>query len=330
MTVGSADAPIGCTDPALGGEASRLLGRPLTSPIAAHVGQCLACALEHRAFKRFGECDDGSAVGTGMTETSRPTNTQTPGAIGTFTMMAMAIGPDAFDVQIAQGQSEAVASETLPYPRDSKVRADYEALGFVFGEQFADDKLFCPVTMPAGWTKQRTSHGMHSNILDALGNRRGSFFYKSGFWDRDAILYNAVRRYRIEEYSIDSRDVYERNTVVRFCVVDRVRAVRLEDDLNEALEAQGRARGQWKEDQCKDAVAAIQARMLDAVLFTAEHRVDLPIPSERPSDPEQTKAHRAWWDRHDELKDQAVAECKAWLAANRPDHESPAAYWPDR
>ena len=70
--------------------------------------------------------------------------------------------------------------------------------------------------------------------------------------------------------------------------------------------------------------------MLGAVLFSTEMAVDLPRPTEGRSDPGQSEIRRAWWTRHDELKDQAVAECKAWLAVNLPDHESPAAYWPER
>lgn len=44
-----------CTEPALGAAATRALGRPLSPPLAAHVGACLACLLERRAFDSLDE-----------------------------------------------------------------------------------------------------------------------------------------------------------------------------------------------------------------------------------------------------------------------------------
>jgi hypothetical protein len=53
MTTAIDNAPLGCRQPPLGAAVSRLLGHPLPSPLREHVGQCLACQLERRAFEQF-------------------------------------------------------------------------------------------------------------------------------------------------------------------------------------------------------------------------------------------------------------------------------------
>ncbi len=255
----------------------------------------------------------------------RPTNTNTERERSTFALLAMCIGTDAFAFQEKQGQVEAVSSATLPVPRDLETRKEYEALGIVFGQPFPDDKLFCFAQMPAGWSKRSAGHSMHNEIVDAFGRRRGSFYYKASFYDRDAILYHAVRRYNAEEHSLDADDTYDRCNLQRYHVLDRVLAVPIEEELNAALEEQYAARNKA---QAAARVAEITARLAATALFTVSYTVDLPRPKDRPETDDDSLAHRAWWDRRDALRKQAMGECNAWLDANLPDHRSPAAYWP--
>lgn len=174
----------------------------------------------------------------------------------------LAFGTGLIEAQEAQGAREAAASESLPTPRQPE-REQYEALGFVFGEPFADDRLFCPVTLPAGWTKRRTSHSMHTDIVDAAGNVRGSFFYKAAFYDRDAILYPARSRYRIREHFDDGPrpdDSYDRYKVVHYEVIDTANADAVLHDVKRTVDVTPPTQGGdhaafWNaQQQVKDAV----------------------------------------------------------------------------
>ena len=46
-------AAVGCSDPALGVEVHRHLGRELPPTLREHVERCLACRLERINFARF-------------------------------------------------------------------------------------------------------------------------------------------------------------------------------------------------------------------------------------------------------------------------------------
>jgi hypothetical protein len=149
----------------------------------------------------------------------RPHNTSKdlPGAAA-----LLLTGTGFIEAQEARGAQEAVESQTLPTP-NARVREQYEALGFVFGEPFADDPLFCFVTMPKGWEKRRTDHSMHNDIVDAAGNVRGSFFYKASFYDRSADLHAPNIRYRVREHYDDgprTEDRYDQHKIVHYKVID--------------------------------------------------------------------------------------------------------------
>lgn len=211
--------------------------------------------------------------------------------IDSIALLAMCIGTGAIEHQERQGQREAVASESLPTPREGDVRAQYEALGFVFGEAFADDPLFCPVTMPPGWTKRRTDHSMHNDIVDAAGNKRGSFFYKAAFYDRDAILYAPNRRYNVRQRypeRDDGVDFYERSKMI---------VVQVEDSAT------------------------------GSVLHVVTRDVQAPIPNE--VERRGGLVHRAWWDEQRVMEKDAFADASTWLAKHFPDHANPGAYWPE-
>lgn len=114
--------------------------------------------------------------------------------------------PGGIEAQEARGQREFVRSETLPRKFNRCSQADFEALGFVFGEPV--DELFIACMFPEGWTKQPTDHSMWSELLDAQGRVRAMIFYKAAFYDRDAHI-SLKRRYtsgRMPEHGWSNRN----------------------------------------------------------------------------------------------------------------------------
>jgi hypothetical protein len=86
----------------------------------------------------------------------------------------------------ARGQRQLVNSDQLPTQIEHGTRAEFEAVGFVFGEPNKSDPLFTPTMLPEGWKREGTDHSMHSNVVDPLGRTRVSVFYKAAFYDRRA------------------------------------------------------------------------------------------------------------------------------------------------
>lgn len=150
--------------------------------------------MKSRATSVFGTTESGIENTTRAAASNHPT-------VGYVMRM-----PGAIEASEARGQAQFVASQSLPTDvRDRKV---FEALGFTFGKPFADDPLFAPATLPAGWTKRGTSHDMHSEILDEKGRVRAGVFYKAAFYDRKADM-NLRGRYRVlAEYNKDYTSVY--------------------------------------------------------------------------------------------------------------------------
>ncbi|MET9099992.1 hypothetical protein [Streptomyces antibioticus] len=119
-------------------------------------------------------------------------NTQHPDSIRTTAFLGYATGET--DHLIAEqehrGQQQLVHSDRLP----SRVHefngsdAEFEALGFKFGEPDPKDSLFRPATLPDGWTKTGSDHDMWSYVIDHLGRRRVAVFYKAAFYDRRAFM----------------------------------------------------------------------------------------------------------------------------------------------
>jgi hypothetical protein len=50
------------------------------------------------------------------------------------------------------------------------------------------DPLFRQATLPTGWAREGSEHSMGSYIVDELGRRRCSIFFKNAFYDRSANL----------------------------------------------------------------------------------------------------------------------------------------------
>ncbi|HEY9395862.1 MAG TPA: hypothetical protein VIP58_17045 [Nocardioides sp.] len=93
------------------------------------------------------------------------------------------------EAQEAQGQRELVASAVLPFPGWNSSDADFEALGFTFGDKVPGDDLFREATLPPGWTRKGTEHAMHTDVLDERGIARVGVFYKAAFYDRRADMH---------------------------------------------------------------------------------------------------------------------------------------------
>jgi hypothetical protein len=122
---------------------------------------------------------------------------------------------DAIVRQEAQGQHSFVTSDTLPTKMDagpwskSDAKVILEAAGVRFIGPIEGDSLFQYVELPAGWTKMRTEHAMHSRLLDAHGRERATIFYKAAHYDRRADLFLSCRYRVIFDY-----DRFEHNDQV--------------------------------------------------------------------------------------------------------------------
>ncbi|MFD9047643.1 hypothetical protein [Streptomyces zaomyceticus] len=125
-------------------------------------------------------------------------NTNNPAARDAFLLGALLgqTNDELIGAQETRGQQQLVHSDRLPTEhRDD--RADFETLGFAFGTPDANDPLFTPATLPAGWTREAADdHDMWSYVVDPLGRRRVAMFYKAAFYDRRADMHIVnVREY---------------------------------------------------------------------------------------------------------------------------------------
>ena len=121
-------------------------------------------------------------------------NTQSPDSRHATALLALATGdPSAvIEAQERAGQAQLVHSDRLPAQievhSDTGDQAGFEALGFTFGDPDPKDPLFRPATLPEGWKREASDHDMWSYIVDQLGRRRVSVFYKAAFYDRRAFM----------------------------------------------------------------------------------------------------------------------------------------------
>lgn len=114
-------------------------------------------------------------------------NTQDPSSMHLTSMLLLATGDtDAIiGTQERAGQQQLVHSDRLPTELHSP-REEFEALGFAFGEPDPRDPMFMLAALPGGWTREGSDHAMWSYLVDQLGRRRASIFYKAAFYDRSA------------------------------------------------------------------------------------------------------------------------------------------------
>lgn len=92
---------------------------------------------------------------------------------------------DLIDAQEARGQQQLLTSDRLPTELRGE-RAEWEGLGFTFGEPDPADPLFMPATLPNGWSKQASDSTLWTHISDQFGRRRVSILYKAALYDRHA------------------------------------------------------------------------------------------------------------------------------------------------
>lgn len=124
-----------------------------------------------------------------------------------FLADAMSGGTDyAAERMEREAQALVVVTKRFPKRMDPGERQIWEALGFKFGPNL--DDLFMQATMPPGWDQcPDPGHSMYVHIIDDRGRRRGQYFYKGSFYDREAIMWGAERRFTCEQdYSDRSRD----------------------------------------------------------------------------------------------------------------------------
>lgn len=104
---------------------------------------------------------------------------------------------DAIVASEAQGQKELVHSELLPTDISDDDKEVLKAWGVKLGKVCENDALFCEATLPEGWSKETTSHDMHSSVIDEKGRKRISVAYKAAYYDRYASMY-PCRRFSID------------------------------------------------------------------------------------------------------------------------------------
>lgn len=116
-------------------------------------------------------------------------NTQDEASVLATTLIAMVTGDTdgVIEAQEKAGQTQLVNSDRLPTDLHNS-QADFEALGFTFGEPDPHDPLFRPATLPDGWKRTASDHDMWSYVVDELSRRRIAVFYKAAFYDRRAFM----------------------------------------------------------------------------------------------------------------------------------------------
>ena len=123
----------------------------------------------------------------------------------------------------AEGQQRAV-NNTMVAKKMRPSRQDWEQLGFAFSDISGDDVL-CKATLPEGWIIVPTDHSMWNDIIDQNGRKRGSMFYKSSFYDRDAHMdlncrYGVRSDYIGDDYS--TTEIYFGNDSEKLFVAGQV------------------------------------------------------------------------------------------------------------
>lgn len=93
----------------------------------------------------------------------------------------------AIEAMEKRGQQQLVNSDRLPSSLKGN-RAEWEAVGFTFGDPDQSDPMFMPATLPEGWRREGSDHAMWSYLVDQHGRRRVAIFYKAAFYDRSAFM----------------------------------------------------------------------------------------------------------------------------------------------
>jgi hypothetical protein len=147
----------------------------------------------------------------------------------------------------AAGQRQLVSSELIPTKAPD---AELTALGFTLGGPVDGDPLFRHATLPAGWTREGSSHAMWSYIVDQHGRRRVAIFYKAAYYDRKAAAHVETSVSYLRDVLYEGLDpVLDDEWLTREVAADVLRSLAKQsrDEAAEAREfAAGRGdRGYW-------------------------------------------------------------------------------------
>lgn len=116
-------------------------------------------------------------------------------ARGDLKNAVIASTPGGIEKQEKEGKMQQATKQTLPKKLGSHEEA-FRALGFV--ATGSSDDLFNLATFPVGWKKVPTDHSLWTDLVDDMGRRRGTIFYKAAFYDRDASAY-LVHRFGVDK-----------------------------------------------------------------------------------------------------------------------------------
>lgn len=157
----------------------------------------------------------------------------------------------------AAGQRQIVHSDRVP-TEGSEALVE---LGFTLGDQDPHDDLFRAASMPAGWKREGSDHAMWSYILDDLGRRRVSIFYKAAFYDRRAFCRaETVRSYADALMHSRQRPVFDDTWCTRSTLRNALGEIR--GQRAERVELYERSTVEWAAEElpkCRAQLAEVDA-----------------------------------------------------------------------
>lgn len=132
---------------------------------------------------------------------------------GDLESMIAACTPGGIERQEKAGQDRLVKhADRLPVDGtiagrryEAGVRAQWESVGFVFGDVLPEEgsdgqPLFVACTYPPGWTLVSTDHSMWSKVKDDKGRVRASVFFKAAFYDCHSHTFGLESRYSVTSF----------------------------------------------------------------------------------------------------------------------------------
>lgn len=231
------------------------------------------------------------------TETERAKN-ERHGAFDVLTDTMMGMNPS--DAIVAQEQREQRRmAESCRVPRGIKLYSGdpeygktskevYEARGIkILGE--ADD-LFFTAELPSGWKIQPTDHAMWSDIVDHLGRKRFSIFYKGAFYDRKADA-GIKARFNCEVQNPNDEEMARTKEYIPMQALDRLKLPHYGIVTMDGKEI-------WRSEP-----------LVDPVVNAA------------------TEGCPSVWRASDKMKENLLQQCRDWLNQNYPKWEDRFASW---
>lgn len=213
--------------------------------------------------------------------------------------------------------------------------AQYAKMGIEVIKLLEDDQLFAMVRLPEGWSKRATSHSMWNDLLDNKGRRRGTFFYKAAFYDRDSFInfdrrygYNCINwlpqeekgHYKTEKVRVkierDGRFFDEHIDMLSGIIYDSPRkGYRVEEQKTWV----SKYKDSYEEDnntphyfEITDGGQIIYSTKEIPKFFKTKYKKE---------------NHQQWWHDYDVFKDEIKAEAIAYLDKHFPDWNSLDTYW---